>query len=411
MANGAGADVDRAARIKTILGCFLAQNLVMGIAYGSFGPMLEANQAHMDVGRAVAAGGMSLITLALAVVAAIAGGLMQRFRVRDVLAFGVAVSGTAYLGLAIAPNFPVALVCYALVGIGVALGAVLAPLALVSRWVSEGRGKVLAFVNLPVILFACPFVVGLVLPSVGREAVYFGLGAALLALVPLLFLLVTEWPPSADRSGAASSAAGTSAVSSAQVLRSPGFWLISLGIGIMAGCGITYVVHIVAFGLDKGMPLISASALLSIYAGAGLVGTPLFGWLSDRLGPPNALVLSGGCQAVLWSMVLIVEGPALYLVAAGLGICCTPLVTLHGASLGALFDPATVARAMGYSYLVKLPFIFGFGPGAGALFDMTGEYRIPFLLCSALMACATLCFIGLAIVTRIDRRRHAMAAA
>lgn len=409
--NSASAALVRGARIRTIIGCFLAQNLVMGVAYGSFGPLLAANQAHLNVGRAVAAMGMSLNTLALALVAAVAGGLMQRFNVRAVMVTGVLISAAAYLGLAFTDSFAIALVCYALVGVGIALAAILSPLALVTRWVSTGRGKALSIVNLPFALFVCPFVIGAVLPDVGRAGVLIGLGCILLALAPLLLLLVRERPP-VYPGGEAHAAANAMAPQSARhVLRSPGFWLVSLGIGLMAGCGIVFVVHIVAFGSGIGLSMVSATGLLSIYAGAGLVGTPLFGWLADRLGPPNALILSGGCQALLWSMLLVAKGPALFLIAAGLGICCTPLVTLHGAALSALFDQATVARAMGFSYLFKLPFIFSFGPAAGALFDTTGDYRIPFLLCSGIMGCATLSFFGLSIVSRelANRRMTAVA--
>ncbi len=391
----------RSDRLRTIIGCFVAQNLAMGGAYGSFGPLLEANQLVMGVNRAVAASGMSIITLTLALLAAVAGRFMSRFRVRDVMIVGAALSAIAYFELAIVRSFPLALFAYALIGVGVSLTAILGPLALVTRWVSEGRGKVLSIVNLPLVLCTFPFLIGWLLPLVGRSALLFGQAAAFVLLIPLLFLLLREGPEGQPSNvGQQTLRADCSdEAAEASVFRSPGFWFLSVGIGIMAGCGIVYVVHIVSFGLDKGMPIGEAAWLLSVYAGAGLVGTPLFGWLSDRLGPGNALVLSAACQAVLWSLLLLFQGMPLYLVAAALGICCTPLVTLHGAALGALFGPHLVSRAMGYSYLVKLPFIFGFGPAAGALFDQVGNYRIPFLLCSGLLAVSTACFIGLAMAS------------
>lgn len=404
----------RADRLRTIIGCFLAQNLAMGAAYGSFGPLLEANQQVMGINRAVAASGMSVIMLVLAVLAAVAGRFMPRFKVRDVMIAGAALSAIAYFELAFVRSFQLAVIAYALIGIGIALTAILGPLALVTRWVEEGRGKILSIVNLPLMLCACPFLIGWLLPHIGRPALLMGLGMAFVVLIPLLLLLLREWPQGQEPHPGEQivRAGGVDQGPEASVLRSPGFWLLSFGIGIMAGCGIVYVVHIVAFGLDKGMAIGAAAWLLTIYAGAGLLGTPLFGWLSDRLGPGNALVLSAGCQAVLWSLLLVFNGAPLYLVAAGLGICCTPLVTLHGAAISALFGQQLVSRAMGYSYLVKLPFIFGFGPAAGALFDTTGEYRIPFLLCSGLLIVSTVCFIGLAMtMSRRDGRHMPVATA
>lgn len=406
-------DPDHMARLTTVAGCFLAQNFVMGTAYGSFGPLLTTMQADLGVSRAVASMGMSIVTLALALVAAVAGGVMQRFRTRDVMLAGVAVSAAAYLGLAATTNFLLALLFYALIGIGVALGAILAPLALTTRWISGGRGKALAIVNLPVVLFTCPFLIGMALPVIGRRALLLAIAGALLALLPLLLALVRERPGSGAGAGAEAPAGmpqSAEPAPTAEILGNAGFWLVSLGIGLMAGCGIVFVVHIAPFGTSEGLPLRTATALLSIYAGAGLLGTPLFGWLADRLGPPAALILSGGVQAMGWALLLAVQGPALLLVAALLGVCCTPLVTLHGASLTALFGHATVARAMGYSYLCKLPFIFGFGPLAGAMFDATGDYHMPFLLCSGLMLCATLCFCALALVSRQPARAQAVPA-
>jgi len=96
--------------------------------------------------------------------------------------------------------------------------------------------------------------------------------------------------------------------------------------------------------------------------------------------------------------VLLVSGPALFAVVAILGMCCSPLMALHGGALGALFGANGVSRAMGFSFLVKLPFIFAYGPAAGALFDLTGGYSLSFMLCTASLTIATLSFIALAMV-------------
>jgi sugar phosphate permease len=144
--------------------------------------------------------------------------------------------------------------------------------------------------------------------------------------------------------------------------------------------------------MEKQMSLPAASAVLSIYSGAGIVGTLLFGWIADRLGPPSALVVSASCQAVLWWCLLQVNGVLLYVVAGFLGICVVPLVTLHGAALSRVFGAAAVGRATGYSYSVKLPLIFAFAPAMGWTFDVFGGYRMPFLLTAGFMVLSTVSF-------------------
>ena len=67
------------------------------------------------------------------------------------------------------------------------------------------------------------------------------------------------------------------------------------------------------------------------------------------------------------------------------------------AALAFYFDAATVSRAMGYSYMFKLPLTFTLAPLAGALFEATGEYKVPFLLSSALTAAAAISFLYLSL--------------
>jgi predicted MFS family arabinose efflux permease len=193
-------------------------------------------------------------------------------------------------------------------------------------------------------------------------------------------------------------------LSTRELLSSPPFWLLSLAIGVMAGSGTAFVVHIVPFGMERDMTLQSASGLLSTYAGAGIIGTLLFGTIADRIGPPSALVLTTFCQALLWWGLLHVTGAPLYLLAGLLGICVVPLTTLHGAALSELVGPANISRAMGVSYAIKLPFIFTFAPFVSFLFDRAGGYRVPFLVTSATLVVACLFFLMMVFAVRKQGR-------
>lgn len=380
-------------RGRAVLACFLAQNLTMGIAFGSFGPLLSANRTHFDISLAAAAIGMSMVTLALGLLSPIAGRLIQGARMRSVMLVGAILSATGYASLALTGNYAMALAGYTLIGAGVCLTAVLGPLTLVTRLFASDRGKVLSFVNLPVMLFACPFLVAAVLPNVGRTALLVGIAALFVLLIPVLLWQVRE--PQPEVAASTDMHARAQAADSMQLLRSPALWLLSFGIGIMAGVGTAFVVYLVPLGMSGGMTLAAASGLLSIYAGAGLLGTPLFGWLADKIGPPAALLLSVVCQALLCVAIVGTEGVALYALAAALGLCCNPITTLHGAAVGALFGAAKVTQAMGYSYVAKLPFLFAMAPAVGVLVDSTGGYRIPFLVCAAALVVSAALFLGL----------------
>ena len=372
--------------------CFLAQNCAMGFAFGSFGPLLASTEEHFGISRTVASTGMSLIMLAIGGLAPFLGTLLVHRSVRSAMIAGALLSAVGYWGLAFLHSFALGLVMYALIGTGVSLTAIIGPLVLISRWFDANRARMLSFVNLPIALFVIPYLIARALPEYGRVAVLGGLGTVFLVLAPALLLLV-EHPPSRDpqpRITAAKEAAA--AITSTAILRVPAFWFLSIGMGIMAGAGTAYVVHIVPFGMQQHMSLAAASGLLSIYSGAGIFGTLLFGWIADRLGPPAALVISASCQAVLWWSLLQVNGTLLYVAAALLGICVVPLTTLHGAALSRMFGATAVGRAIGFSYSVKLPFIFVFAPAMGWVFDVSGGYRTPFLLTAGLMVLSSTSF-------------------
>jgi MFS family permease len=275
---------------------------------------------------------------------------------------------------------------------------ILGPVTLISRWFATDRAKVLSVVNLPIAAFVTPFLVARLLPDYGRLAILGGIGTIFLLVILSLALIVDDpahigqAPHGAGRnSGGAIAMDGP--LSIRQFLTSAPFWLLSLAMGATAGAGIAFVVHIVPFGMEQHMSLQTASGLLSLYSGAGIGGTLLFGWIADRIGPPSALVLSTFCQALLWWGLLHVTGPLLFMIAALLGVCVVPLATLHGAALSQLVGPASISRAMGISYALKLPFIFTFPPFVGHLFDLSGRYRLPFLLIAGILAVSCLSFV------------------
>ena len=86
---------------RVVLLCFLAQNLAMGFAFGSFGPLLASTEQHFGVTRTVATTGMSLILLAIGGLSPLLGGLLQKVSVRSAMIGGAALSALGYWGLAL----------------------------------------------------------------------------------------------------------------------------------------------------------------------------------------------------------------------------------------------------------------------------------------------------------------------
>lgn len=380
------------AQWRIVILCALAQNCTMGFAFGSFGPLLTSTEEHFGVSRSAATMGMSAIMLAIGLLSPVLGNLLQRIGVRTGMALGVLLSALCYWGLALTHSFALAMVLFCLIGVGTCLGAILGPLTLVSRWFTDNRGKMLSLINLPILLFLTPYAIGGLLPVFGREALLSGLGYICLAVAILTFFLPEHPPLPAHKNNPQTAPDNTAAGTLEPIFKRAEFWLLSIGIGIMAGAGTGFVVHVVPFGISKDLTLQAASALLSVYAAAGIAGTLFFGWLCDRIGPPSALTINASVQALLWWSFLHAGGLPLYVIAAALGICMVPLVMMHGAAVSQMFGAATVSRAMGYSYSIKLPFIFTFAPTIALMYESFGDYNAPFLATAALLATAGAAF-------------------
>jgi MFS family permease len=401
--------------LRVLLPCTLAQSFVTGLTYGSFGTLLAANEAYFGVSRAALSTGIGIFNLAVALIAPVAGGMMHKVPIRLAMMAGALVSALAYFALAYVHSFAVALSLYGVLGICSSVLGILGPATLISRWFVKGRGRALGVIYLPVVLLLMPFITAQVLGHLGRAAVMIGIGLCFLLLLPML-AAIAEHPPrmpvSEDRGedlvNPARASAGDLPIAASAIVTEPRFWLLSLGIGIMAGAGTGAIIHIVPFGTERHMALQLASILLTAYAATGLFGTPLLGWAADRFGAAVTLTVSSLCQAVLWSALLHVSGASVFVLAAMMGLCVSPVNTLHAAAMNEIFPVASVSRALGLSYAIKLPFILGTAPTMALLYERGGSYSLPFTTMSALMFVASIVFAIL--YTLLRQRRSAVPA-
>ncbi|SCW70136.1 Sugar phosphate permease [Sphingobium faniae] len=382
------------ARTRILLSCFLAQSVAIGVAYGTFGPLLQVNVDHFGVSRAWMSVGMSILSATMGVIAPLLGAMMPRLSVRGTMMIAAFVGFLGYIGLAVTNSFYLALFMYFLTGASMTALAILCPVVLINRWFSENRGKALAMANLPIALAFAPYIIVALLPIYGRFWVIAGLGIIHLLLIPI-FLLIVDQPRQAEATAdaapdAKAKTAPAAAPDNAGILKSPAFWCVSVGAALMAAAGSAFFVHIISFGVEHGMTPQAASGLLAIYAAAGVAGTPLFGWLADRIGAILAFAIAGVVQALMWWAMVYTSGVALYGVILLLGMCILPLVTLIGASLGEIFGKESVGLAMGYCYTIKLPFLFVYPPLVGLIADKTGNYAAAFLMTGGILALSAL---------------------
>jgi MFS family permease len=146
-----------------------------------------------------------------------------------------------------------------------------------------------------------------------------------------------------------------------------------------------------------------AAALLVGYSTAGIAGALLLGWLADRIGPPAALGIAALIQVGCWLALARAQVHLLVAVSALLGMTGAPLTALHGAAMARMFGAEGASKAMGISYAIKLPFLFGITPAVGIIYVADGNYTAAFVTVAASLALATaLLAIG---TLRMNRQR------
>jgi MFS family permease len=392
---------NRIAAWRMVMLGFLAQNCAGGMVMGSFGTVLTILQGELNVSRAAVSSTLGVIYMSLCLSSPIVGGLLQHYKLRTMMIVGSLGAAIASLLLAYAQSFTtVVLLCALLLGPSMCMVGIIPTSTLVSRWFTHDRGKALGIANMPLFLLVVPPIAAKIAISHGRTGVFLAMTGVFLLLI-LLLSRILERPDAADRrfpsdQGLATdrrSGTSGSEMSSAALLHDSRFWLLSLGIGIMAGGGTIFLGHAVPMAQQKGFALTTASMLMSSCGAGALLGALTFGWLIDRIGALSSLTLNASIQALTWLGFFFASSLwALLLLSLLTGICYGAQIALHGAALNEFFGTTNISKAMGLSYLLKVPFLFASAPIAGYIFDVSGNYDGAVIMCAIALTFSTLLF-------------------
>jgi MFS family permease len=386
--------------------CWLAQNCAIGLSCGSYGAALTTLQRDIGANRAEVSYGLGVMLLTLGLVSPLVGAALQRIRVRAVMVAGALLNVAGYVLLTrISMLWQLIAIFALLIGPGACMLSMIPASTIVSRWFEKDRGKALAITNMPAFMLIVPPIAARLVASGGTHVLYWAIAAAFVALLPVLVLIV-ERPEHVGQTMRREDTAWRGGPGQAPVPKASRdiwgdhrFWLLSLGVGILTGCGSVYTTHIIPIVTDRGIPLATAALPMSAFGAGTLIGSVVFGWLIDRFGAVPMLIVNAAAQFVLWALLAYVVA-LMPMAAIGLviGACMGALVALHGSALSEMFGPACFSRAMGFSYLVKVPFLFGLTPLAGHLYDVSGNYRSALLGVCGLAAITLAMFVALRLV-------------
>ncbi len=297
-------------------------NLCLGAVY-SFSIFRKPLEGLWRIGAALSGLPFMVFLAVFAAMMAVAGGLIRKWGPRKTSLLGSVLVAAGWMGAGFSPNIEALTILYGVVGgagVGIAYGC---PIAVTAAWFPHRSGftiglTVMGF-GLSGLLIA-PILAELI-KTVGPPQTFFYSGTAFLVLLIALSLPL-RFP---SKEGAASGTGSTPIVSRetssnlkrSQMIRTRSFYALWLAytVGSMTGLmavGIASPFGIEVAKLDATLSAFSIS-LFSVFNG---VGRPLFGVITDRLGPRKGALLSFGLVSAS-SLVLYFFGegnPFVYLV-------------------------------------------------------------------------------------------------
>jgi MFS family permease len=381
--------------------------ITLAIAFGlyfSFPIFYVALLDEFNWSRGATAGAFSLSSVVQGVLSPAVGMLVDRLGPRRVILGGTLLLGGACLASSrIASLWSLYLVIGGLAAAGVCAVGWVPSGALIALWFAERRGSVmgLAFSGMGVgVLVLGPLAQWLIVARGWRTA-YLVLGTGtLVLLVPLVWLGLRGVPPVArpTRHAAVPSGFGLSDASLAvgAALRTRAFWALFFAYLCTPLAVFPVVTHQVAFAVDHGFPRLFVAGIFGLTGLMSTAGRIAFGVAADRIGRATSATLSYACTAVGTLCLLALETwrhPAplyAYALLFGLGFGARgPIITamasqlFHGRHFGVIYGVLSVGNGLGGAL----------GPWfGGAIHDLTGSYRVAFLIAVVFCALGAACF-------------------
>ena len=361
----------------------------------TFGVFFKEFQAAFGWSRATISGASSLAFLVMGATGILAGRLNDRIGPKGlIVASGISL-GIGYLLMSFL-NMPWQLyVLYGLlVGMGLSTHDVIT-LSTVARWFMKRRGMMTGIVKVGTGLgqLLVPLIATALIAVFGWRNSYLIMGAVVLVIYvavaqvlrrdPQEIGLAPDGGPDERYGTEIGTGEGVITLKAAAITRQ--FWIICIAEFASFFCLLTIIVHIVPHATDLGLAPALAAGVLSTIGGVSMLGRIVIGTANDRIGAKRSLII---CFIILicgliW---LQVAGDAwmLFIFAVIYGFAHGGLFTVispavaelfgtgsHGLLFGIVLFCGTVGGAIG-------PFM------AGRIFDVTGSYRIVFLILSVL---------------------------
>ena len=378
--------------------------LTLAIASGlyfSFPVFFVALLEEFGWSRGATAAAFSISSVIQGVLSPVVGMLVDRLGPRRIMLGGAVVLGVACV---LASRIGALWSLYAVIGVLAATGLCAVSWVpsgtLIARWFAERRGSMLglAFSGMGAGVLVMGPLSQWLITAYGWRAAYVVLGVATLAvLLPLIWFGVRDAPvAAAPKRGEAEPRPTPARRDIGDALRTTAFWALFFAYLCTPLAVFSVVTHSVAFAVDHGFARLFVAGIFGLTGLLSVAGRILFGVAADRIGRAPAATISYGCTALgtlcLLGLELWPHAAALYAYALffGLGFGARgPIITaiasqlFPGRRFGVIYGILSVGNGIGGGVA---PWFGGF------VHDVTGSYRIAFVIAVGFCAIGSACF-------------------
>lgn len=387
----------------------------------SFGAYVVLLQRDLGWSKASISGAISLLRLESGLMGPIDGWLIDRFGPRNVMRVGMAIFAGGFMLFSQVDSLPAFYGTFVILAVGANLSGFLPLTVSVVNWFRRRRATALATMQIgfalgglivPVVVFfleefgwrATAFASGLLILVVGMPLTHivrhrprdYGMevDGGLLDTAPGPPVGVPEGGQQRDGGGRRTIETEFS-FRPREAVRTPAFWLISLGHGSALLVVSAVMVHLVPHLVEQlGYSLEEAGLVVSLLAFTQIVGQQVGGFLGDRF---SKRIIAAICMGFhMTALLLVAYAESFPLVLA--------FTILHGVAWGTrgplmqairadYFGPRSFGIIMGLSSMIVT---FGNTAGpllAGFLADTTGDYRTGFTILALLAGAGSVFFL------------------
>ena len=377
----------------TVASLFVTLFLVFGSGYNTAGVFVTPLIKEFGWKRAKISFLQSVLAAAAGFSGPLIGWLLDRMEAGRVMVVGATVAGSAWLLASQAHSYPVLVVAYLMMGIGLT-GATLLPASLIiANWFASRRGLAmgLTFAGTSSGGAVMTFVAAAVILHRGWRMGYVTLAIPMFVIViPLALLMIRTRPDDAPRPEGVK--VSVSAMSDllpgfelSEAVRTRSFWMLCMAQFLFATVAAGAGLHLIPYLIGQGYKEAFAAGMMSVVFLFTTAGKLVMGFASDRVSARIALTINFIGAAIGMILIFGARNPGLLY----------PFVAMFGFTLGAplVLIPLLTADCLGLKRFGAIAGVAGvcntlgafIGPlMLGQIFDVTGSYSSAFEICFVL---------------------------